>query len=187
MVPLDDLQGVLSLRFTLLNPAAGEERPKSDTPSGLIPGHKQSITMFLERVYGIETQELFFKLLEEAFLPDLRAATMLDRVCFRYMMIRCQRNRERDQILIKLKFYFQNDGYESDMALAMNRYIGNSILPLLIKHSKFYNEADNYASLLDATLHTVYRLSKNRMLTKGQREAVSDFLVALTRLVAKQV
>lgn len=78
-------------------------------------------------------------------------------------------------------FLFQNDGYESDMALAMNRYIGNSILPLLIKHSKFYNEADNYSSLLDATLHTVYRLSKNRMLTKGQREAVSDFLVALTR------
>lgn len=66
------------------------------------------------------------------------------------------------------------------MALSMNRYIGNSILPLLIKHSKFYNEAENYASLLDATLHTVYRLSKNRMLTKGQREAVSDFLVALT-------
>jgi ryanodine receptor 2 len=67
------------------------------------------------------------------------------------------------------------------MGLAMNRYIGNSILPLLIGHSQFYNEADNYASLLDATLHTVYRLSKNRMLTKGQREAVSDFLVALTR------
>lgn len=69
------------------------------------------------------------------------------------------------------------------MALSMNRYIGNSILPLLISHSKFYNEADNYANLLDATLHTVYRLSKNRMLTKGQREAVSDFLVALTRFV----
>ncbi|XP_044016394.1 ryanodine receptor isoform X3 [Aphidius gifuensis] len=152
LVPLDDLQGVLSLRFTLLNPAAGQERPKSDTPSGLIPGHKQSVVLFLERVYGIETKELFFKLLEDAFLPDLRAATMLDR----------------------------NDGYESDMALAMNRYIGVSILPLLIKHSKFYTEADNYASLLDATLHTVYRLSKNRMLTKGQREAVSDFLVALT-------
>ncbi|XP_075211293.1 ryanodine receptor [Lycorma delicatula] len=152
LVPLEDLQGVLSLKFTLQNPAAGEERPKSDMPSGLIPGHKQSIVLFLERVYGIETQELFFKLLEEAFLPDLRAATMLDR----------------------------NDGSESEMALAMNRYIGNSVLPLLIKHSKFYNEADNYASLLDATLHTVYRLSKNRMLTKGQREAVSDFLVALT-------
>ncbi|XP_075987919.1 ryanodine receptor isoform X7 [Anticarsia gemmatalis] len=152
LVPLEDLQGVLSLRFTLNNPAAGAERPKSDMPSGLIPGHKQSVGLFLERVYGIETQELFYKLLEEAFLPDLRAATMLDR----------------------------NDGCESDMALSMNRYIGNSILPLLIKHANFYNEAENYSSLLDATLHTVYRLSKNRMLTKGQREAVSDFLVALT-------
>lgn len=152
LVPLEDLQGVLSLRFTLQNPAAGEERPKSDMPSGLVPGHKQSVVLFLERVYGIETQELFFKLLEEAFLPDLRAATMLDR----------------------------NDGSESDMALSMNRYIGNSILPLLIKHNHFYNEAENYASLLDATLHTVYRLSKNRMLTKGQRESVSDFLVTLT-------
>lgn len=80
----------------------------------------------------------------------------------------------------RIEFGFQNDGSESDMALSMNRYIGNSILPLLIKHSKFYSEAENYASLLDATLHTVYRLSKNRMLTKGQREAVSDFLVALT-------
>lgn len=49
-------------------------------PSGLIPGHKQSVGLFLERVYGIETQELFYRLLEEAFLPDLRAATMLDRV-----------------------------------------------------------------------------------------------------------
>ncbi|CAH0546152.1 unnamed protein product [Brassicogethes aeneus] len=152
LVPLDDLRGVLSLRFSLHNPAAGEERPKSDMPSGLIPGHKQSVVLFLERVYGIETQDLFFKILEEAFLPDLRCATMLDR----------------------------NDGSESDMALSMNRYIGNSILPLLIQHSNFYSEAENYASLLDATLHTVYRLSKNRMLTKGQRENVSDFLVALT-------
>ncbi|KAK7790957.1 hypothetical protein R5R35_007854 [Gryllus longicercus] len=152
LVPLEDLHGVLSLRFTLMQPAAGEDRPKSDMPSGLLPINKQSIVLFLERVYGIETQELFFRLLEEAFLPDLRAATMLGR----------------------------NDGYESDMALAMNRYIGNAILPLLIKHAKFYSDADAWASLLDATLHTVYRLSKNRMLTKGQRECVSDFLVALT-------
>ncbi|XP_014249566.1 ryanodine receptor isoform X2 [Cimex lectularius] len=152
LVPLEDLSGVLSLKFTLTNPAAGEERPKSDIPSGLIPSHKQSVVLFLERVYGIEHQDLFFRILEDAFLPDLRAATMLDR----------------------------SDGQESEMALAMNRYIGNSILPLLIKHSQFYGNADNYASLLDATLHTVYRLSKNRMLTKGQREAVSDFLVALT-------
>ncbi|CAB3362502.1 Hypothetical predicted protein [Cloeon dipterum] len=157
LVPLEDLQGVLSLRFTLQVPAAGEEPPKSDIPSGLIPGHKQSVVLFLERVYGIETQELFYRLLEDAYLPDLRTATMLDK-----------------------PITAQNDGHESSMGLAMNRYIGNSILPLLIQHSAFYNEADNYASLLDATLHTVYRLSKNRMLTKGQRESVSDFLVALT-------
>lgn len=83
-MPLDDLQGVLSLRFTLVNPGTSDPKPNSDTPSGLIPGHKQSIVLFLERVYGIETQELFFRILEEAFLPDLRAATMLDRVsnCF---------------------------------------------------------------------------------------------------------
>lgn len=80
LVPLEDLHGVLSLRFVLQNPAAGQERPKSDMPSGLIPAHKQSVVLFLERVYGIESQELFFTLLEEAFLPDLRTATMLDRV-----------------------------------------------------------------------------------------------------------
>lgn len=181
LVPLEDLQGVLSLKFTSQQPAPGEEKPKSDMPSGLVPGHKQSIVLFLERVYGIERHDLFYRILEDAFLPDLRAATMLDRVrgdfFFKHFTASTTKN-------FKITFFHpphrQNDGSESDMALSMNRYIGNSILPLLIKHSKFYSEAENYASLLDATLHTVYRLSKNRMLTKGQREAVSDFLVALT-------
>ncbi|XP_043197981.1 ryanodine receptor-like isoform X5 [Amphibalanus amphitrite] len=152
LVPLSDLEGVLSLPFTLRD-GEGEDASSSDMPAGLIPSHKQSVVLFLERVYGIEDRELFFRLLEFAFLPDLRAATVLDK----------------------------SDGGESDMGLALNRYIGNSILPLLIKHSRFYADADNYSSLLDATLHTVYRLSKNKILTKGQREAVSDFLVTLTR------
>lgn len=82
LVPLEDLQGVLSLKFTLQQPAPGEDKPKSDMPSGLVPGHKQSIVLFLERVYGIETHDLFYRILEDAFLPDLRAATMLDRVNF---------------------------------------------------------------------------------------------------------
>lgn len=82
LVPLEDLQGVLSLKFTLQQPAPGEEKPKSDMPSGLVPGHKQSIVLFLERVYGIETHDLFYRILEDAFLPDLRAATMLDRVSY---------------------------------------------------------------------------------------------------------
>lgn len=80
LVPLEDLQGVLSLKFTLQQPGPGEEKPKSDMPSGLVPGNKQSIVLFLERVYGIETHDLFYRILEDAFLPDLRAATMLDRV-----------------------------------------------------------------------------------------------------------
>uniref|UniRef100_T1E1N4 Putative ryanodine receptor n=1 Tax=Cupiennius salei TaxID=6928 RepID=T1E1N4_CUPSA len=148
LVPMKDLEGVLGLRYNLFTPQEGE----SDMPIGLQPNHKQSIVLFLERVYGIESQETFFRLLEDAFLPDLRAATMLERF----------------------------DGSESEMALALNRYIGNSILPILIKYCHYFGDADNYASLLDATLHTIYRLSKVKILTKGQREGVSDFLVALT-------
>ncbi|ODM93538.1 Ryanodine receptor 44F [Orchesella cincta] len=53
--------------------------PKRDMPPGLVPNHKQSIVRFLERVYGVEERDLFMRLLEDAFLPDLRAATMLDR------------------------------------------------------------------------------------------------------------
>ncbi len=35
--------------------------------------------------------------------------------------------------------------------------------------------------MLDATLHTVYRINKLKYLTNTQRSIVSDFLVALTR------
>ena len=80
-MPLEDLQGVLSLRFSIAMPGiSGQTSSSSDLPSGLIPNHKQSMALFLERVYGIEDRELFFKLLEDAFLPDLRAATMLEKV-----------------------------------------------------------------------------------------------------------
>ena len=49
-------------------------------PPGLTPIHKRSELLYLDRVYGIETQDMFFRLLEQAFLPDLRAATVLDQV-----------------------------------------------------------------------------------------------------------
>jgi ryanodine receptor 2 len=49
-------------------------------PPGLQPAHKMSIILFLERVYGIPDQETFFRLIEDAFLPDIRAATILDSV-----------------------------------------------------------------------------------------------------------
>ena len=53
-------------------------------------------------------------------------------------------------------------------------------MPALIKYNRYYADADNYNSLIEATLHTVYRLSKGKMLTNVQRQSVSDFLVTLT-------
>jgi len=126
-------------------------------PTSLLPGHKQSIVLFLERVYGIENEETLFRLLEEGFMPDIRAATMLETI----------------------------DGGESQMSLALNRYLGNAVLPPLIKHYFFFTNADNWANLLDATLHTVYRLAKVKTLTKGQRECVSDFLVSNCKKLGK--
>lgn len=70
---------------------------------------------------------------------------------------------------------------DSDMALALNRYLFNAVLPLLTNYSHYFQEADHASSLLEQTLHTVYKMSKCRSLTKNQRDVVSDFLVALTR------
>ena len=56
----------------------GEEEvlPEKQTP-GLQAIHKAAAVLFLERVYGIPDQMTFFRLLEDCFLPDLRAATNL--------------------------------------------------------------------------------------------------------------
>ena len=82
---------------------------------------------------------------------------------------------------VSFKIYFsfqQSDGSESEMGLALNRYIGNSILPALISHSSFYSEAEQHAPLLDATLHTVYRLSKCKVSRRGNKDTKEkiDFL-----------
>ena len=67
------------------------------------------------------------------------------------------------------------------MALALNRYLCISVLPLLTSHCRFFNNADHASRLLDQILHTTYQMSKCKSLTKNQRENVSDFLVAFTR------
>ncbi|XP_048259812.1 ryanodine receptor-like isoform X9 [Haliotis rufescens] len=156
LVSMEDLEGVLGLRFILpvgLNAGGDQDAPPaSDLPPGLLPNHKMSIVMFLERVYGVDDQSTFFRILEEAFLPDLRAATTLDSAM----------------------------ASESDMALALNRYLCNSVLPMLTHNSQYFSDADHYSHLMDSLLHTVYRLSKCRTLTKGQQETVSDFLVSFT-------
>lgn len=70
---------------------------------------------------------MFFTFLEQSFLPDLRAATMMN----------------------------SPKALESDTALALNRYLCNAVLPLLTSHAHFFADAEQHAALLDATLHTV--------------------------------
>ena len=53
---------------------------QTQNPPGLQPPHKAAVVQFLERVYGIEDQMTFFRLLEDGFLPDLRAAITLEAV-----------------------------------------------------------------------------------------------------------
>jgi hypothetical protein len=67
------------------------------------------------------------------------------------------------------------------MALALNRYTCCSILPLLTQYSHFFEDCDHKAELVDALLHTVYRLTKCKSLTTGQLVTVSEFLMALTK------
>ena len=50
-------------------------------PPGLLPTHKAALVLFMDRVYGVPDQETFLRILENAFLPDMRTATTLDSVC----------------------------------------------------------------------------------------------------------
>lgn len=77
LVSMEDLEGVLSLRFILPIP---QQPTLSEHLPGVQSSHKMSLVLFLERVYGIPDQSTFFRLLEDAFLPDIRCATILDSV-----------------------------------------------------------------------------------------------------------
>ncbi|TGZ67043.1 hypothetical protein CRM22_004998 [Opisthorchis felineus] len=164
LVSMNDLEGVLSLRFILPPPKLetqvdedGQEEwvDKAGMPPGLLPEHKASVVLFLERVYGISDAGTFLRLLENAFLPDLRAATLLDAAVVP----------------------------DSDMALALNRYLCNNVLPLLTRHSHFLREEGSAGGLFEATLQTAYRLSKCRAITNHQRDILCEFLVALMQQI----
>ncbi|KAM7538970.1 hypothetical protein Aperf_G00000057777 [Anoplocephala perfoliata] len=162
LVSMQDLEGVLSLRFILPPPklemqinAEGLEQwvDKSPMPPGLLPEHKAAVVLFMERVYGLSDADTFVRLLENAFLPDMRAVTLLDSA--------------------------QRGVTASDMTLALNRYICGSVLPLLTRYAHFLAVNEVTAGLLESTLHTAYRLATCRSITNNQRDVVSDFLVAL--------
>lgn len=89
LVSMHDLEGVLGLKFLLPRKIESDALAthkchsivdENSMPPGLQPAHKMSIILFLERVYGIPDQETFFCLIEDAFLPDIRSATILDMV-----------------------------------------------------------------------------------------------------------
>ncbi|UJR09568.1 hypothetical protein I4U23_013803 [Adineta vaga] len=141
LVSMHDLEGVLGLRFLLPF--------ENSMPPGLLPSHKMSTILFLERVYGIPDQETFFSLIEDAFIPDIRAATILEMAVVA----------------------------DSDMALALNRYLCTNVIPLMKSHAHYFDDCDHHSTLLQLILHLVYRLSKSHSLTKSQLDIICDFLL----------
>uniref|UniRef100_A0A667YAZ0 Ryanodine receptor 3 n=1 Tax=Myripristis murdjan TaxID=586833 RepID=A0A667YAZ0_9TELE len=153
LVPTEDLVGIISipLKMPIINKDGSVTEP--DMSACFCPDHKAPMVLFLDRVYGIEDQSFLLHLLEVGFLPDLRAATSLDSEGLR----------------------------TTETALAMNRYIGSAMLPLLTRCAPLFAGTEHYATLIDSTLHTIYRLSKGRSLTKAQRDAIEECLLAVCK------
>lgn len=78
-------------------------------------------------------------------------------------------------------FFLKEGLCTTETALAMNRYIGSALLPLLTRCAPLFAGTEHYASLIDSTLHTIYRLSKGRSLTKAQRDAIEECLLAVCK------
>lgn len=69
------------------------------------------------------------------------------------------------------------------MALALNRYLCLAVLPLITKCAPLFAGTEHRAIMVDSMLHTVYRLSRGRSLTKAQRDVIEDCLMALCRYI----
>ncbi|XP_069500422.1 ryanodine receptor 1 isoform X4 [Ambystoma mexicanum] len=155
LVPIEDLVGVISLPLQI--PAFGKDgniiEPKMS--ANFVPDHKAPMVLFLDRVYGIENQDFLLHVLEVGFLPDMRAAASLDTAAFS----------------------------TTEMALAMNRYLCLAVLPLITKYAPLFAGTEHRAIMIDSMLHTIYRLSRGRSLTKAQRDVIEECLMALCRFL----
>ncbi|XP_066559872.1 ryanodine receptor 1b isoform X5 [Amia ocellicauda] len=153
LVPIEDLVGVISLSVQI--PAFGKDgntiEPKMS--ASFVPDHKAPMVLFLDRVYGIDNQDFLLHVLEVGFLPDMRAAASLDTAAFS----------------------------TTEMALALNRYLCLAVLPLLTKCAPLFAGTEHRAIMVDSMLHTIYRLSRGRSLTKAQRDVIEECLMSLCK------
>lgn len=69
------------------------------------------------------------------------------------------------------------------MALALNRYLCSAVLPLITKCAPLFAGTDHRAIMIDSMLHTIYRLSRGRALTKAQRDVIEECLMSLCKSV----
>ncbi|KPP74149.1 hypothetical protein Z043_106725, partial [Scleropages formosus] len=153
LVPIEDLVGVISLPVQI--PTFGKDgsviEPKMS--ASFVPDHKAPMVLFLDRVYGIDNQDFLLHVLEVGFLPDMRAAASLDTAAFS----------------------------TTEMALALNRYLCLAVLPLITKCAPLFAGTDHRAIMIDSMLHTIYRLSRGRSLTKAQRDVIEECLMSLCK------
>lgn len=82
---------------------------------------------------------------------------------------------------LDLPYSLQVELGSTDMALALNRYLCGSVLPLLTKFSALLHDLEDHILLVDCLIQGVYRLSGAFSLTKAQRETAQDCLLALCR------
>ena len=72
----------------------------------------------------------------------------------------------------------------TEMALALNRYLCSAVLPLITKCAPLFAGTDHRAIMIDSMLHTIYRLSRGRALTKAQRDVIEECLMSLCKSVS---
>ncbi|XP_064296121.1 LOW QUALITY PROTEIN: ryanodine receptor 1-like, partial [Phalacrocorax carbo] len=163
LVPLEDLVGIISLPLQIPTPrqrwgswgARDGSVVEPRMAASFVPEHKAPMVLFLDRVYGVESQEFLLRVLEVGFLPDMRAAASLDTAAFS----------------------------TTEMALALNRYLCTAVLPLITKCAPLFAGTEHRAIMVDSMLHTIYRLSRGRSLTKAQRDGIEECLMALCRYI----
>ncbi|CAM4614794.1 unnamed protein product [Lepidochelys kempii] len=155
LVPLDDLVGIISLPLQI--PAFGKDGNVVGAPDvgQLRAGSQGAHGAVPGPRLRIESQDFLLHVLEVGFLPDMRAAASLDTAAFS----------------------------TTEMALALNRYLCSAVLPLVTKCAPLFAGTEHRAIMVDSMLHTIYRLSRGRSLTKAQRDVIEECLMALCRCI----